>query len=166
MGAAACPECGSDEETGWAEEAEYNHLFHPYDQTPVVDTNGNHMDEEDDQRIRRELPLWQKIVSVLLAYLLASPLVTLFEPSSRGFMLLSAMLLITVAYLVVVHRMGGDLNSLFNRPPSPAYAQLLRRARGDRDLVERLIQFEADLNKGGTRREWEQDALRRWQRDR
>jgi len=30
-GAKACPECGSDEQTGWSEQARYDHLDLPHD---------------------------------------------------------------------------------------------------------------------------------------
>lgn len=43
--------------------------------------------------------------------------------------------------------------------------ELLRKARGDRALAERLVAFERRRAPGGTRREWVQDAVRRLDRD-
>jgi hypothetical protein len=45
-------------------------------------------------------------------------------------------------------------------------AALLLKARGDKALVERLIRYEQSRKPDGTRTEWAQDALDRWNRDR
>lgn len=47
-----------------------------------------------------------------------------------------------------------------------AYQELLSKARGDKSLVERLINFEQKRNPDGVRRDWVADALDRWERDR
>ncbi len=47
-----------------------------------------------------------------------------------------------------------------------AYNELLAKAGGDRSLVDRLIAFEEQRNPDGSKQEWAQDALYRWQRDR
>lgn len=152
--ATACPECGSDDETGWSEDAELDQLFNP---TAFY--------EPDEEPIRKGMPMWQKILSLFLAYVLASPLALLFEPSSTGFALLTIILVIGITYLFVVERMGGNPRQLLSRPNSSFYNRLLRRANGDSRLVERLISLEREKNPGGSRREWEKDALRRWERD-
>jgi len=149
--AAACPECGSDEETGWAEDAE-----------DVVYYSDDPADE------RPATPLWQKIVLVFLAYLLASPLSAFFEPSSTGFLLLTALLIIAIVYIVVVERLGGSVGlPLPNRSATAMsdYDSLMLRARGNQPIVERLIAFEQERNPDGDREQWISDALIRWKRD-
>lgn len=149
--AAACPECGSDEETGWAEDAE-----------DVIYYNDEPADE------RPETPLWQKIILVFLAYLLASPLSIFFEPSSTGFALLTALLIIAIVYIVVVERLGGTVGiPLPNRSATAMsdYDSLMLRARGNQSIVERLIAFEQEHNPDGDREQWISDALVRWKKD-
>lgn len=150
--AAACPECGSDEETGWAEDAE-GAVYHI--EEPAAD--------------RRETPLWQKIVLIFLAYVLASPLSAFFEPSSTGFLLLTALLIITIAYIVVVEKLGGTIGvPLPSRKRDTSmsdYDSLMLRARGNEDIVERLIAFERERSPDGNRQQWMAAALSRWKRD-
>ncbi len=150
--AAACPECGSDEETGWAEDAE-SVIYEDDDEAP--ETPG--------------APLWQKIVLIVLAYVLASPLTAFFEPSSTGFVLLTILLVIAIAYLLVAEYLGADI-SLSTRKSRTAramseYDSLMLRARHDQPLVERLISFEQSRNPEGDREQWISDALARWKRD-
>ncbi|MFK7800394.1 MAG: zinc ribbon domain-containing protein [Anaerolineae bacterium] len=149
--AAACPECGSDEETGWAEDAE-----------------GVIYESDDAADERPVTPLWQKIVLVFLAYLLASPLSAFFEPSSTGFLLLTALLIIAIAYIVVVEKLGGSVGlPLPNRSATAMsdYDSLMLRARGNQSIVERLIAFEQERNPDGDREQWISDALVRWKKD-
>lgn len=154
--AAACPECGSDDETGWSEEAELDYLFNP---------TGGYGYGDDDVITKPKMPMWQKIVSLLLAYILASPLALLFEPSSTGFALLTTILLIGIVYFLVIERMGGNPSDLFLPQRSIYYNRLMRRAQGDEALVERLIAFEKKRYPDATRAELERTALRRWERD-
>lgn len=150
--AASCPECGSDEETGWAEDAE-----------SVIYEE----DDPDDDKVGT--PLWQKIVLVLLAYVLASPLSAFFEPSSTGFVLLTILLIIAIAYLVVAERLGADISLTTKKSRTKRamsdYDSLMMRARHDQSLVERLIAYEQYLNPDGDREQWITDALNRWKRD-
>ncbi|MEM8861939.1 MAG: zinc ribbon domain-containing protein [Chloroflexota bacterium] len=150
--AAACPECGSDEETGWAEDAE-----------SVI----YYSDDEPDEP--SGTPLWQKIVLVFLAYVLASPLSAFFEPSSTGFILLSVLMVIAITYILVVEKLGGQLDL---QSSSQRYAQamsdydsLMLRARGDQSLVERLIAFEREKHPHAGREAWITAALERIKRD-
>ncbi len=150
--AAACPECGSDEETGWAEETETDIYY-----------------EDNESEEKPKAPLWQKIVLIFLAYLLASPLSAFFEPSSTGFLLLTILLVIAIVYLVVAERLGADV-SLATKTSRTAkamsdYDSLMMRARHDQSLVERLIAFEQSRNPEGDRERWISDALLRWKRD-
>ncbi len=150
--AAACPECGSDEETGWAEDAE-NVIYY----------------DDDEEPDKKGAPLWQKIVLVFLAYVLASPLTAFFEPSSTGFMLLTILLVIAITYLVVAERLGADLSLSTQRSRTASamsdYDSLMMRARHDQSLVERLIAYEQSQNREGDREQWIRDALARWKRD-
>ena len=45
------------------------------------------------------------------------------------------------------------------------YNDLLQKAGGDRQVVERLVEFERERNPNGTRISWLKDAIVRWQRD-
>jgi hypothetical protein len=45
------------------------------------------------------------------------------------------------------------------------YQDLLRRTRGDRELAERLIEYERRRSPGADRLELLQDAIYRWERD-
>jgi hypothetical protein len=150
--AVACPECGSDEETGWAEDAEAAVY---YVGEPAKEKAG--------------IPLWQKLVSLFLAYLLASPLSAFFEPSSTGFLLLTALLIIAIVYIVAVEKLGGTtgipLPKRRSTRPMSNYDSLMLRARGNQAIVERLITFEQDRNPDGNREQWITDALIRWKRD-
>ncbi|MEM9776942.1 MAG: hypothetical protein AAF902_20360 [Chloroflexota bacterium] len=150
--AAACPECGSDEETGWAEDAE---AVIYYDDDEPTESSGT--------------PIWQKIVLVFLAYVMASPLSAFFEPSSTGFILLSVLMVIAITYIVVVEKLGGQIDLPL---PNKRYAQamsdydsLMMRARGDQSLVERLIAFEQSRQPDADREAWITAALERIKRD-
>ena len=149
--AAACPECGSDEETGWAEDAE-NVIY--YDDDPADESSG--------------APLWQKIVLIFLAYLLASPLSAFFEPSITGFLLLTALLAIAITYIVAVEKLGGTTGLPIPSRTAKAmsdYDSLMLRARGNQEIVERLITFEREQNPNADREQWITDALSRWKKD-
>ena len=150
--AASCPECGSDEETGWAEDAE-----------SVIYQN------DDEPEGKTGVTLWQKIIMVFLAYVLASPLSAFFEPSSTGFVLLTVLLVIAVAYLVIAERLGADISLTTQKSRSKQamsdYDSLMMRARHDQALVERLIAYEQYLNPDADREQWITDALARWKRD-
>jgi hypothetical protein len=45
------------------------------------------------------------------------------------------------------------------------YGELLRKVGGDPEVVERLIQFERKQTPDGSRFQWIQNAIRRWDRD-
>ena len=53
--ARACPECGSDEKTGWSEAAKYTHLL-PYTGDLETDTS-------------KKLRIWQKNLMAIIAVL-------------------------------------------------------------------------------------------------
>ncbi|MFT5194803.1 MAG: hypothetical protein ACI9EW_001042 [Cellvibrionaceae bacterium] len=148
--AAACPECGSDEETGWAEDPE-----------------GAAYQADEPAEERPSTPLWKKIVLIFLAYVLASPLSAFFEPSSTGFLLLTALLIIAITYIVAVEKLGGTIElPLSNRKHAISdYDSLMLRARHNEALVERLIAFEKEQSPEAGRDQWISVALQRWKRD-
>ncbi len=105
---------------------------------------------------------------VFLDYLLASPLSVFFEPSSTGFALLTALLIVAIVYIIAVEKLGGTVGiPLPNRSAAAMsdYDSLMLRARGNQSIVERLIAFEQERNPDGDREQWISDALVRWKRD-
>lgn len=62
-------------------------------------------------------------------------------------------------------RAGHAAPGRLSRRERQTYAQLLRKAAGDRALVERLVNLERQRNPRATRLQWMQNALARWERD-
>ncbi len=88
----------------------------------------------------------------------------------------AALLLLTVggagsrpwAALLAIGAVGGILALALvqqRRGPSDAYRQLLGKAHGDAELVERLIAYERARLPEADRRTLAQRALDRWERD-
>lgn len=64
----------------------------------------------------------------------------------------------------LLRQLWARLQKLFQRP-DPRYQDLLTKARGDKALVERLIDYERQRNPQAGRREWLRSAIYRWERD-
>jgi hypothetical protein len=143
VNAKACPECGSDAETGWSEAAR---VRLPY--------NGD-LEELGDRR------RWQRYVvaglaTAILAVFMASqglawalwvvPLVMLFGWG------------LSWGWQVLRNTRWGMEQRL--------YQQLLERARGDRQLVARLLELERQRYPQTPRLQCLQNAIYRWDRDR
>lgn len=47
----------------------------------------------------------------------------------------------------------------------PLYHNLMRKAQGNKAMVERLIQHERTRNPSAGQEEWMKDAVARWERD-
>lgn len=143
--ALACPECGSDEETGWSAETVYDGLY-LYDDEPLS--------------APRPAQSWIKPITTGLLILIVMAV-------------LSAMLGRTGVYLaLILAALGGVFYYMTQmRPLDPArreqalYYDLRRKARGDEALVERLIAYEQRRNPRASRQQWLQDAIDRWERD-
>lgn len=145
--AKACPECGSDSETGWSETAQFSPLF----------------PDRDDENTPPQRTLWQTVVMPIAALLCL-----------MGFLAATGAywMAILVPVLAGVVRFSGALRRwLKHQFPAlgssrQAYRQLLRRAGGDRALADRLITYEQHRTPTATRLQLIQAAIFRWDRDR
>ena len=140
--ALACPECGSDEETGWSESAARGFLY----------------DAEAETGHLRPTP-WTTYLTVILA--------TLTLVAFLAYRLAWGMVLILVAFLAVgaiyyATRMSVKTS---HSEEKQLYGRLLRQARGDEELVERLIEYERQRSPGADKLELLQDAIYRWEHD-
>ena len=142
--APACPECGSDDETGWSEETAYDGLY---------------LDEDEPL----PKPSWfsipaKTILGVLALIILALFLMTIFP---GGFFWV----------LVIGLVFGGVYYYKEIWPTTPAqvekrlYANLLAKARGDADMVERWIEYEQQRSLNTNRIELMEDAIQHWEWD-
>lgn len=143
-GSLACPECGSDETTGWSMEAIYQGLGLGYD------------DDGEDDSAPRPLPrlLLGAVALLALSAILAAG-------NSWGIYLVPLIwLAVSVAYFI--GRRGNERGGVQEKE---LRRQLLIRARGDGELVQRLIDFERMRSPDLDDVDLLQDALERWQRD-
>ncbi len=142
--ALACPECGSDRETGWSEKAGYDDLL-LYDDEPATEPSSR--------------AAWPPYLIVIVAALTLSAF--LAYALTWGVYLIP---LILVAAGIVIY-----VTQVFPRQrhsqESQAYQRLLQKARGDRELVMRLIEHERRRSPGADRLKLMQDALYYWERD-
>jgi|GEM_PF-387490 len=145
--ASACPQCGSDERTGWSENTAYD---------------GLDLHEEGDAQTGPSATSrpWAKYLLVGLAA------VTLFAYSA--WRLRWGVWLIPLVFLTV--GVAYYATRLFPRARLSAekrlYRGLLQKARGDRELVERLIEYERQRSPGSDRLKLLRDAIDRWESDR
>jgi len=108
--ALACPECGSDETTGWSDNTRYDGIDFP-----------------DDEPARP-------------------------RPSASGV----GRLVDLVARLFPMRRAA---------PEEQVYRAVLRKVHGDRETVERLVEYERQRAPSASRPTLLQNALDRWERD-
>ena len=142
--AIVCPECGSDDETGWSEETRYDGIYF-YDDEPAP---------------RNITSRWTRVIIILVLGVFS--VVALANLQELGL------------YLILVLILGGGAYYYWTqiRPQQPARQEeqllqtLLRQARGDRALAERLIEYEQQRNPDANRQVWIADAIDRWERDR
>lgn len=101
----------------------------------------------------------RKILYAILAILCVLALIWLTAGSARSR---------PWAIALAIGAVAAILGSMFIHPrprTSAAYQQLLRKAHGDVELVERLIAYERGRLPEADRRTLEQRALERWERD-
>jgi hypothetical protein len=140
--ASACPECGSDEETGWSESAAYGFFY----------------DDEPEASPPRSTTWTKPLMAVLAILVLSSFLV--YNLAWGMYLVLVALLAIGAAYFVT----QIFPNTRCSRERR-LYRYILWKAGGDKELVERLIEYERRRNPDLARLELLQDAIFRWERD-
>jgi hypothetical protein len=142
--ASACPECGSDEETGWSQDAAYGELFAYYD--------------EAETGVPASKP-WTRYLVPALAVLTLSAFLAYWLPWG--------IYLVPVVFLVVgvAYYATQVLPNTRRSAERQLYRDLLRKTRGDRELAERLIGYERKRRPGADRLQLLQDAIYRWERD-
>jgi hypothetical protein len=144
--ASACPECGSDDETGWSESAAYGFFY-----------DDIYNDEPETSPSRSTT--WAKPLMAILAILVLS--------SYLAYNLTWGKYLIVVVLLVIGVACGATQilpNTRYSKERR-LYRYILQKARGDRGLVERLIEYERRRSPDLDRLELMQDAIFRWERD-
>ena len=145
INALACPECGSDRETGWSEEAQYVHLL------------PDKGDEETD--ISRSMT-GQKYSMAAIALVVV---VAFLVAAGLGWTLYLIPFIAVGAVITYVNRRYASSPSGLQRQ---LYQQLLARAGGDRKMADRLIEYERERYPDSNRLQLLQNAIYRWDRDR
>ena len=147
--ALACPECGSDQETGWSEAAAYDDLL-LYDVSRQSRAPG-----ADSSRHAA----WPQYLIVIVAALTLSAY--LAYALTWGVYLIPVVLAAVGGILYLTQVLPRRRHS----QESQVYQRLLQKARGDRELVARLIEHERRRSPGAGRLKLMQDALYYWERD-
>ncbi len=144
--ATACPECGSDNETGWSEAAAYDDLLlYDNDNEPPADSS-RHV-------------AWPQYLIVIVAALILSAYLTYALP--WGIYLIPIVLAAVGVGIYVTQVLPNQRRS----QEKQVYQRLLQKARGDRELVARLIEHERRRSPGADRLKLMQDVLYYWERD-
>jgi len=145
--AVVCPECGSDDETGWSEDTAYDGLYL--------------YDDEDDLAPRRSSKFRPWIKYLILAILFITLSAFLATAVPWGIYFIPLILLATgLAYYFM--EVAPNLQS---NQEKKIYQVLLTRARGDHALVERWISYERMREPKADEFQLMESALYRWERD-
>lgn len=144
LDALACPECGSDNETGWSEEADYDDVL-LYDDEPPADS-------------AKPAP-WPRYLIAIVAIITLSAYLT--YSLTWGIYLIP---LIVVAAGIVYYVTQVLPHKRYSQEKQ-LYQRLIQKARGDKELVARLIEHERQRNPDADRLTWMQDVLYYWERD-
>jgi len=150
--ATACPECGSDNETGWSKAATYDDLLLYDNEPPVPRTPCGGADSSRHAA-------WPQLLIVIVAALTLSAY--LAYALTWGIYLI----LIVLAAVGVVYYVTQVLPRQRHSQEKQVYQRLLQKSRGDRELVARLIEHERRRSPGAGRLKLMQDALYYWERD-
>jgi hypothetical protein len=142
--ALACPECGSDKETGWSENAADDDLV-LYDNEPQANSS-------------RSAPWAGYLIAAVAALTLSAYL---------AYTLTLGIYLIPLVLLAVgiIYYVTQVLPSQRHSTEKQLYQRLLQKARGDRELVARLIEHERRRNPSADRLKLLQDVIYYWERD-
>ena len=142
--ALACPECGSDHETGWSEAAAYDDLL-LYDNDPPADSPRH--------------AAWPQYLIVIVAVMTLAAY--LAYTLTWGIYLIPVVL----AAVGVVIYLTQVLPRQRHGQERQVYQRLLQKAHGDRELVARLMEHERRRSPGAGRLKLMQDVLYYWERD-
>jgi hypothetical protein len=145
--ATVCPECGSDDQTGWSEDTVYDDLF-LYD-----------ADEDKVTHTAEGAKRWVKYGVIAILALTLSAFVAVTIPG--GIYLVPVIFLATVAAYFLME----ILPNMRSRQEKKIYEALLIRARGDEGMVERWISYERRRTPEADEADLMEAALYRWQRD-
>ncbi len=145
FGAPACPECGSDDETGWSEDTAYDGLFLYADEPPDGPATS---------------APWLKYLMAVAAVLTLAAYLAYSLPGVVVYLLPLLLLAAGLVYYV-----AQSLPNTRQSREKQLYRQLVQRARGDEELVERLIGYERRRKPGADRLELLENVLYHWERD-
>ncbi|HVZ40112.1 MAG TPA: zinc ribbon domain-containing protein [Candidatus Kapabacteria bacterium] len=159
--ASVCPECGSDESTGWADNANsYGAL--PAEYPPAYigrDGRVKHPSAGTRPWVRYTVPVVVVAVSVP----------TCLALFTSGVAAAASMLAVALGFALWLFKgrsRASDARPWGNsRSGGVQYETLVRRARGDRARAERLIEYERRRNPSASRAELIRDAIDRLARD-
>lgn len=144
--APVCPECGSDDETGWSEETAYDGLY-LYEEDNEYSQSGGGSSR------------WFKFAVIAVLALILSAFVATTVPG--GIYLIPLIILAAiVAYFFV-----EVAPNLHRNKERKIYESLLTRAGGDEAMVERWISYERRRTPEADELDLMEAALYRWQRD-
>ncbi len=148
--AESCPVCGSDDETGWSEDTVYDGLFLYNDYDP----------NEDEQTPKTERSIdWGKYIVISITLILVVALLFYFIRWSV-YLVPGALLIAGAVYFWLEIYPNTQYSKEKN-----LYQNLLGKARGDKDLVERWIDYEESRNPWVDRVVHMEYAIDRWERD-
>ncbi len=142
--ASACPECGSDNETGWSETAAYDDLL-LYDDEPAAEPSGR--------------AAWPPYLIVIVAAVTLSAY--LAYALTWGVYLIPVVLAATSVIIYLTLPIPRRRYSQERQ----VYQRLLQKARGDRELVARLLEHERRRDPRADRLRLMQDVLYYWEHD-
>ncbi|MDX1416260.1 MAG: zinc ribbon domain-containing protein [Candidatus Promineifilaceae bacterium] len=147
--ALSCPECGSDNETGWSETAVYDELD-IYDDEGLSDNPG-----VSRAASKRRFRLG---VIAILTFILSA-----FIASTIPWGIYLIPLIIVAA--IIAYYLVEIAPNLRSQQEKKIYESLLLRARGDEAMVERWISYERQRTPDADNLDLMEAALYRWQRD-
>ena len=150
--ASACSERGSDNETGWSEAATYDDLL-LYDNEPSVPRT-----PYGGADLSRHATWPQYLIVVVAALTLSAYLAYAL---TWGIYLIPIILTAVSVGIYVTQVLPRQRHS----QEKQVYRRLLQKARGDRELVARLIEHERRRSPGAGKLKLMQAVLYYWERD-
>lgn len=143
LGAPACPECGSDPQTGWSKNANSACLY-PDDE---IETSS------------KKSTSWYKFMITIITFLTISSFLAYTQ--TWGIYSIPLLLLVMgIAYYIIeIHPKTHYYQE------KQLYQKLLQKARGDKQLVERLIEYEYKRHPTYKKLQLIKDAITHWERD-